>query len=64
MVERDRLVLHPLVRGLLLRHIPPDDQPGSDYHQVNQRLRTYFQQRIAEQIQRFPALWQAELEEA
>lgn len=63
-VEHDRLVLHPLVRAMLLRHIPPDDQPGSDYNQVHQRLRAYFQQRMTEQNQQGNADWQAELEDA
>ncbi len=63
-VERDRLVLHPLVRTMLLRHIPPDDQPGSDYHQVHQRLRAYFQQRCLLHKQQGSADWQAELEDA
>src|SRR5579863_1292040 len=63
-VEHDRLVLHPLVRTMLLRHIPPDDQSGSDYNQVHQRLRTYFQQGIVEQKQQGSAGWQARLEDA
>ena len=63
-VEQDRLVLHPLVRTLLLRHLPPSDQPGSDYEQAHRRLRTYFQQRMAEQKQQGRADRQAELEEA
>ncbi len=41
-IEHDRLVLHPLVRTMLLRHIPPDVQSGSDYVQIHQRLRAYF----------------------
>jgi hypothetical protein len=63
-IERDRLVLHPLVRTLLLRDIPQDEQPGSDYYQVHQRLRTYFQQRKTEQGQQKSIDWQAAVEEA
>ncbi len=63
-IENDRLVLHPLVRALLLRQIPPDEQPGSDYYQVHQRLRTYFQQRKTEQGQQKSIDGQAAVEEA
>jgi hypothetical protein len=63
-VEYDRLVLHPLVRSMLLRYIPPDNQPRSDYNQVHQHLRTYFQQQCLLQKQQGRLDRQAELEEA
>jgi tetratricopeptide (TPR) repeat protein len=59
-VEHDRLILHPLIRTLLLRHIPPDDRLESDYCQIHQRLQKYFHQRATEQKRQ----GQAELEEA
>ena len=37
-----RIVFHPLVRTLLLRQLPADSKPESDYHQIQARLKDYF----------------------
>ncbi len=41
-VDHDRIVFHPLVRTLLLRQLPPDQEPESDYYQTHTRLKDYF----------------------
>jgi tetratricopeptide (TPR) repeat protein len=41
-VDNERLVFHPLVRTLLLRQLPADGSPESDYHRVHTSLKNYF----------------------
>jgi tetratricopeptide (TPR) repeat protein len=40
--ENQRIVFHPLVRTLLLRQLPADSEPKSDYYQIQTRLKDYF----------------------
>jgi tetratricopeptide (TPR) repeat protein len=37
-----RIVFHPLVRTLLLRQLPADSEPESDYYRIQVRLKDYF----------------------
>jgi hypothetical protein len=66
-LDGQRLVFHPIVRELLLRQLPPDADPESDYYRLHTRLRKHFQQRAARKnaatINQEPS-WQAQLEEA
>jgi hypothetical protein len=36
-VDNERLVFHPIVRTLLLRQLPADQAPESDYHRIHTR---------------------------
>ena len=65
-IDEQRIVLHPIVRSLLLRRLPPDHRPESDYSRTHTRLRAYFHRQAREQgtAQRGTGDWQARLEEA
>jgi ABC-type branched-subunit amino acid transport system substrate-binding protein len=45
--SRNELVMHPIFRMLLLRHIQPSRDPDSDYHRVHTLLRNYFHRHAA-----------------
>ncbi len=65
-VENERLVFHPLVRTLLLRQLPADEAPESDYHRIHTSLKDYFhnlvnQQRGAQSLE--ATMGQAQIEE-
>ncbi len=66
-VGNNRLVFHPVVRMLLLRQLPTDQAPESDYARIHTDLKDYFhrlgnQQRESELPE--AAAGQAQLEEA
>jgi tetratricopeptide (TPR) repeat protein len=41
-IDQNRIVFHPLVRTLLLRQLPVDQEPESDYYRTHAHLRDYF----------------------
>jgi tetratricopeptide (TPR) repeat protein len=41
-LDPHRVVFHPLVRTLLLRQLPVDQEPESDYYRTHTRLKDYF----------------------
>lgn len=66
-IDTQRIMLHPLVRTLLLRQLPPDHESTSDYFQIHDRLRAYFHTRASTQrspMQSGMEDWQIPLEEA
>ncbi len=46
------MILHPIVRSLLLRRLPPNRRPESDYIRTHTRLRAHFHQQAHEQAER------------
>jgi hypothetical protein len=65
-VDDSRIVFHPLVRTLLLRQLPADEAPESDYHRIHSSLKDYFhnlvnQQRGAQSLE--ATMGQAQIEE-
>jgi tetratricopeptide (TPR) repeat protein len=61
----DRLAFHPIVRMLLLRQLPADQAPESDYYRLHASLRDYFH-KLAQKATPFQeaATGQAQIEEA
>jgi tetratricopeptide (TPR) repeat protein len=65
-VSNERLVFHPLVRTLLLRQLPVDHAPESDFYRIHANLRDYFHKLANQQIGMRPlevALGEARIEE-
>jgi tetratricopeptide (TPR) repeat protein len=65
-VNNERLVFHPLVRTLLLRQLPADQAPESDYYRIHANLRDYFHKLANQQRSIQPlevALGEAQIEE-
>ncbi len=66
-IDDQRIMFHPLVRTLLLRQLPPDHEPESDYYRTHTRLREHFHRLASTQLSSLqPGMvdWQVHIEEA